>query len=97
MSCDILMHMGRKTSAKVGRVRTTVTLDPDVAKALEALQRERGQGMSEIINDVVRAGTGERVERPRFVQRTSPIGITGPVCTGEILGMDDSDRFPVAG
>ena len=92
-----MMHMRRKPSAKVGRVRTTVTLDPDVATLLEQLQRERGQGMSEVINDVVRAGTGERAEQPRFVQRTSPIGITGPVCTGEILGMDDPERFPVAG
>lgn len=90
------MHMGRKPSAKVGRVRTTVTLDPDVAKMLDGLQRERGQGLSEVLNDAVRAGLGPRqAERPRFVQRTSHIGIAGPVCTGEIMGMDDDQRFPV--
>ena len=49
------MHMGRKPSGKVGRVRTTVTLDPDVATLPEQLQRERGQGMSEVLNDAVRA------------------------------------------
>ncbi len=38
-----------------------------------------------------------RGERAAFVQRTSPIGITGPVCTGEIMEMDDDTRFPVAG
>ena len=92
-----MMHMGRKPSAKVGRVRTTVTLDPDVAKLLEQLQRDRGQGLSEVLNDVVRAGSMARRERTAFVQRTSPIGITGPVCTGEIMGMDDDTRFPVAG
>lgn len=81
----------------MGRVRTTVTLEPDVAKLLETLQRERGQGMSEVLNDAVRAGTNAREQRPPFVQRTSPIGITGPVCTGEILGMDDDQRFPAAG
>ena len=80
----------------MGRVRTTVTLDADVAKLLEALQRDRGQGMSEVLNDAVRAGAGGREQRAPFVQRTSPIGITGPVCTGEILGMDDDQRFPGA-
>jgi hypothetical protein len=92
-----MMHMGRKPSAKVGRVRTTVTLDADVAKLLERLQRERGLGMSDVINEVVRAGAAANSERPAFVQRTSPIGIAGPVCTGEILGMDDEERFPVHG
>lgn len=92
-----MMHMGRKPSAKVGRVRTTVTLDPDVAKLLEKLQRDRGQGLSEVLNDLVRVGSTARDARTAFVQRTSPIGITGPVCTGEIMGMDDDTRFPVAG
>ena len=91
------MHMGRKPSAKVGRLRTTVTLDPDVARLLEQLQRDRGQGLSEVLNDLVRAGSMARGERAAFVQRTSPIGITGPVCTGEIMEMDDDTRFPVAG
>ncbi len=91
-----MMHMGRKDSAKVGRVRTTVTLDPDVARLLEQMQRERGQGMSDVLNHAVRAGAAATTERPCFVQRTSPIGITGPVCTGEILGMDDDLRFPTA-
>jgi Ribbon-helix-helix protein, copG family len=84
-----MMHMGRKPPARVGRVRTTVTLDPDVAKILEALQRRHGLGLSEALNDAVRAGAGAPAPRPPFVQRTSPIGITGPVCTGEIMGMDD--------
>jgi hypothetical protein len=91
------MHMGRKSSGKVGRVRTTITLDPDVARMLEALQRERGVGLSEAVNDIVRAGAPPRATAARFVQRTSPIGITGPACTGDILGMDDDVRFPAAG
>ena len=36
------MHMGREPSATVGRMRTAVTLDPDVATLLEQLQRELG-------------------------------------------------------
>lgn len=90
------MHMGRKPPAKISRVRTTVTFDPDVAKLLEDLQRERGKGLSEVLNDVVRSGAVAAKTRPRFVQRTSSIGIVGPVCTGEIMGMDDDQRFPTA-
>lgn len=91
------MYMGHKPSGKVGRVRTTITLDPDVARMLETLQRERGVGLSEAVNDIVRTGAPGRATTARFVQRTSPIGIAGPACTGDILGMDDDVRFPVAG
>lgn len=87
--------MERKKSGKAGRVRTTVTLEPDVAKMLDSLQRERGQGLSEVLNDVLRRSAASEPARAPFVQRTSPIGITGPVYTGEILGMDDDQRFPV--
>lgn len=79
--------MGRKPSDKVGRVRTTITLDPDVAKLLEQLQRERGQGMSEVLNDVVRSGAVAPTRRARFVQRTSDLGVASiPLdCTGALL------------
>lgn len=81
------MHMGRKPSAKVGRVRTTVTLDPDVAKVLHDLQRTRGQGLSEVLNDVIRSRAAGAEERPRFVQRTSDLGAASlPLeCTGALL------------
>jgi len=81
----------------MGRVRTTVTLDPEVAAVLQEIRRESGQGMSEVLNDAVRAGMGARDERRPFVQRTSPIGVAGPACTGQVLGMDDDQRFPAAG
>jgi hypothetical protein len=57
-------------------MRTTVTLDDDVVKALEALRRERGLGTSAALNELVRrglavpaAGRGEP-----FRQRTSTMG-----------------------
>jgi hypothetical protein len=46
-------------------MRTTVTLDEDVVKALEALRRERGLGTSAALNEPPRA---------RFRQRTSSMG-----------------------
>lgn len=91
--------MARKASGKVGRVRTTVTLDPDVAKILDGLQRERGQGLSEVLNDVVRAGGTGRPEQPAFTQRTSDLGeALIPIdCTGRLLQVLDSAGAEAAG
>lgn len=46
-------------------MRTTVTLDADVAARLRRLARERGVSFKEAINGVLRAGLGARaVARP---------------------------------
>jgi len=37
-------------------MRTTVTLDDDIAAAVERLRRERGVGLSEALNEIARAG-----------------------------------------
>jgi Ribbon-helix-helix protein, copG family len=37
-------------------VRTTVTLDPDVAAELKELAKQRGVSFKQVLNDVVRAG-----------------------------------------
>ena len=39
-------------------MRTTVTLDPDVAARLRALARERGASFTEALNTAVRRGLG---------------------------------------
>lgn len=39
-------------------MRTTVTLDPDVAAQVQALMRERGFTFKEAINQTLRAGLG---------------------------------------
>ncbi len=56
-------------------MRTTVTLGDDVAAAVERVRQDRGIGMSEAINDLVRAGLVQRKERPNFVQKTYPMGL----------------------
>lgn len=56
-------------------MRTTVTLAPDVSAAVEQAQRERGVGVSEAVNDLVRRGLVAKVERTPFVQRGSDLGI----------------------
>ncbi len=56
-------------------MRTTVRLDDDVAKALDALRRERGLGTSAALNELARRGMAASTEAPgRFRQRTSDMG-----------------------
>jgi hypothetical protein len=56
-------------------MRTTVTLEPDVAAALERMRRERGLGLSEAVNELVRRGLVNEKRRPRpFKQKTYPLG-----------------------
>jgi len=54
-------------------MRTTVSLSPDVAAAVARMQREQGIGVSEALNELVRRGLAQRVERGPFVQKTSPM------------------------
>ncbi len=56
-------------------MRTTVSLSPDVAAAVEALRRERGLGLSEAVNELARRGLSVPEQRPRFVQRTHHLGL----------------------
>ncbi len=56
-------------------MRTTVTLDDDVARAVDQLRREEGLGVSAAINHLARRGLGKRGEpRARFTQQTSSLG-----------------------
>jgi hypothetical protein len=56
-------------------MRTTVTLANDVAAAVEKLRRERSIGLSEVINDLVRAGLIEqRPASPFFRQKAHDLG-----------------------
>jgi hypothetical protein len=56
-------------------MRTTVTLEPDVAAAVDALRRERHVGVSAAVNELIRTslGRGDAGSTP-FVQRTSAMG-----------------------
>lgn len=51
-------------------MRTTLTIDDDVAQALKELSRERGSSFKLVVNDVLRRGltTGEKppASRERF-------------------------------
>ena len=51
-------------------MRTTITLDKDVAAAVDRIRREEGIGLSQALNRIARAGLATREERRPFRQRT---------------------------
>ena len=55
-------------------MRTTLTLADDVAAAVEQMRRERSIGMSQAVNELVRAGlTKQRTVAP-FRQKAHDLG-----------------------
>jgi hypothetical protein len=56
-------------------MRTTVTLDPDVAAAVGRIRRERGVGVSEAVNDLARAGLTVKPATSPFRQRTAKLSL----------------------
>lgn len=56
-------------------MRTTITLADDVAAAVEQTRRERSLGLSDAVNELIRAGlTPARPKKP-FRQTTHDLGI----------------------
>lgn len=56
-------------------MRTTVILDEDVTAAVDRLRRERSIGVSEAVNELVRAGLVIKQPAERFQQRSMRLGI----------------------
>jgi hypothetical protein len=56
-------------------VRTTVSLDNDVAAAVERLRRRRSIGLSEAVNELIRAGLRTRTSPRRYRQRSQVLGL----------------------
>ena len=77
-----------------GSVRTTVSLDDDVAAEVARLRRERGLGLSEAVNELVRAGMA--ASRVDYVYR-HPVHDMGALVdlsnVADVLELlDDSDH-----
>jgi hypothetical protein len=73
-------------------MRTTVTLDDDVAAEIDRLRRESGLGVSEALNALARVGVGARRRRTaeRFVQPTAELGLLVDVTNvGDVLDLLD--------
>jgi Arc/MetJ family transcription regulator len=56
-------------------MRTTVSLDDDVVAAVEELRRARRLGLSEAVNELIRAGLRAPRRRQQFRQRTAELGL----------------------
>jgi uncharacterized membrane protein YgcG len=79
----------------IRNMRTTVDLADDVAAAVEKARRERGIGLSEAVNDLVRAGLLPREPRPPFRQKTYDMGLKMDISNvGEVLDLlDEEDNW----
>lgn len=60
---------------KLFGMRTTITFDPDVARAVEKIRRERGAGVSRVVNELIRNGLRHPAGGRRFRQRSKAIGL----------------------
>jgi hypothetical protein len=60
-------------------MRTTLTLDDDVAAALERLRKKRDASFKEIVNDVLRRGLrdAESLQKSRKPYRTRVVDLGG--------------------
>ena len=65
------------TDARTSGMRTTVRLDPEVAAAAEQLRRQHGTWLSEVVNQLARAGlmAGTAPRGHGFEQRTAALGL----------------------
>lgn len=77
-------------------MRTTVSLDDDVAAAVARLRTDDMVGVSEAVNRLVRRGLTARGDKPkRFTQRTANLGLTLDVTNvAEALDLLDEPTRP---
>ena len=56
-------------------MRTTLTLDDDVAAELERLRREEGLGLSEAVNVLIRRGIARPRRRAKYEHHSADVGL----------------------
>jgi hypothetical protein len=72
-------------------MRTTITLDPDVAARLKQLMRERGISFKQAVNAVLRAGFGSDKAGPRpYRVRTHDMGLRPDIDLDKALRLADA-------
>lgn len=73
-------------------MRTTFTLDPDVAAQVEHLRRTEGIGISEAVNRLIRAGLARPTQRAEYQHHPVDLGMKIDVANvAEVLDLLDSD------
>lgn len=75
-------------------MRTTFTLEPDVAAEVEAVRRRDGVGISDAVNRLIRAGMVREKPVYRYVDRSRAMGAKVDLTNiGDVLDLlDDDDR-----
>ena len=74
-------------------MRTTVTLEDDVAAAVEGLRSSDGIGVSDAVNRLVRDGLARPAPSKPYVHQSYDMGLKVDVTNiGEVLGwLDEAD------
>ena len=73
-------------------MRTTLTLDDDVAAEIDRLRREEGLGLSEAANRLIRAGMAAPTTRSAYRHETRDLGLRVDVTDiGAVLDLLDGD------
>lgn len=73
-------------------MRTTVSIDPDVAAELERIRRDEGVGLSEALNRLARRAMATRPAHRRYEPRTVDLGLRIDVSNiGDVLEILDAD------
>ena len=84
------MRLVAHHDATVGLVRTTVSLDDDVAAEVARLRRELGVGLSEAVNRLARAGLSTTQPSVVYEHRSVDLGAKVDVTNvGEVLDLLD--------
>jgi hypothetical protein len=72
-------------------MRTTVTLDPDVAEQLKSLARRRGLSFKAALNDAIRSGLAAERGAPRpYTLAARPMGLRPGIDLTKALQLADS-------
>jgi hypothetical protein len=81
-------------------MRTTLTIDDDIAAALERLRRDRETSFKDLVNEALRRGVGEMTSRPkrRKPVRTRSVDLGTPLIpnidnVAEILAVAEGDAY----
>lgn len=81
-------------------MRTTLTLDPDVAAMLERIRKERSLGLKEAVNEAMRLGLRELEAPPKAQKpfRTRVVDLGRPLIPNlddiaEVLAIAEGDDY----
>ncbi len=69
-------------------MRTTITLDEDVAARLRRLTRERGISFKDAVNTALRAGLGQERQARRYAVPTYDMGLRPGIDLDRALRLD---------